>query len=123
MGETRVDKNAHGGRNTFFPFLVGSGGAVRTFVDELGETEVHELKMALGVEQHVLRFEVAICDTVLVEVLQHQRDFGSVKSRRRLREAPRAPEIGENFAAGAVVKLREAHCQHSLSPCPVLHQA
>lgn len=53
-------------------FGVGAG-------EFLGDTEVSELEVAVGVEQDVFGFEVAVDDVHLVEVLEREEDLGSVE--------------------------------------------
>jgi hypothetical protein len=63
--------------------------------------------VALGVDENVLRLQVAIRDAqLLVKVFEDENDFGSVEAGGGFVEASRAAEVAEDFAAGAVVELR-----------------
>jgi hypothetical protein len=49
------------------------------FAKIFGQTEIAELDMALGVEEYVFGLEVTINDADGVEIVQSERDFGSVE--------------------------------------------
>lgn len=53
-------------------FGVGAG-------EFLGDTEVRELEVAVGVEEDVFRLEVAVYDVHLVEVLEREEDLCRVE--------------------------------------------
>lgn len=77
-----------------------------TVLDLLGEPEVDELEVALGVDEDVFRLQVAVCDALaLVQELENQDNLGGVELGRRLVEAARAAEVAEDLAAGAVIEL------------------
>ena len=53
----------------------------------LGETKVCDLEMAVPVEQQVFRLQVTVDDVPRVQILERQRDFGSVELGHGVREA------------------------------------
>ena len=60
--------------------------------------------MALGVYQDVFGFEIAVGGPFyFVEKFEDEDDFGSVEDRGSFIEAARAPKVGEDFAARAVI--------------------
>jgi hypothetical protein len=85
----------------------------RTRIYLLGEAEVDELNVALGVDENVLRLQVAIGDALrLVKVFEDEDDFGGIEAGGGFVEAPLAAEVAEDFAAGAIVELRWSGVGH-----------
>lgn len=71
--------------------------------EPLRKAEVHELRMALRVDQHVLGLQVAVHDVLRVQVADGGRDLGRVEDRRLLGQ-PRGPrDPREELPAGHVV--------------------
>mmetsp|Transcript_118100 Transcript_118100/g.345931 ORF Transcript_118100/g.345931 Transcript_118100/m.345931 type:complete len:221 (+) Transcript_118100:634-1296(+) len=60
--------------------------------------------MALGVQQDVLRLQVAVADASLVEILQTQRHLCSEKLGLRLQEAPLPPDVRQQLPATEEVR-------------------
>jgi hypothetical protein len=62
--------------------------------------------VALGINEDVLGLQVPVRDALLlVEEFQDEDDLGGVEARGGLIEAPRAAEVAEDLAAGAVIEL------------------
>jgi hypothetical protein len=58
----------------------------------LGEAEVHQLDIAGGVQQQVLRLEVPVDDAPAVQVVECLHHAGSVEPGRRVVEVAPVPE-------------------------------
>lgn len=79
----------------------------RTLLHLLGEAKVHQFQVPVGVNQDVLGLHVAVCDSVdPVQVLQHERDLGSIELGHGLLKLGGATQVGKDFAARAIVELR-----------------
>ena len=76
-------------------------------VDLLGETEVDQFEVTLGVEEDVFGLQVAVSYAVgVVEEFENEDDFGGVEDGvRAFREAARAAQIGKYFSTGSVIEL------------------
>jgi len=70
---------------------------------ERGEAEVGDLEVAGGVEEEVLRLEVAVRDAVAVAEEERRDELGEVSPRQGLRDAAAPGELGEELAAAGVV--------------------
>jgi hypothetical protein len=83
-------------------------------LDLFREAEVDEFQVALGIYEYVLGLEIAVCDThLLVEELEDEDYFCGVEFGGCFVEAAGAAEVGEDFAAGAVVELVHL-CEYGL---------
>jgi len=53
---------------------------LRTVFDLLCKTKVHKLQVSFCIDQNVLGFEIAVCDTlVVVQEFEDKDDFGGVE--------------------------------------------
>ena len=53
---------------------------VRTVLDLLCKAKVHKLQVSFCIDQNILGFEIAVCDTlVVVQELEDEDDFGGVE--------------------------------------------
>ena len=57
---------------------VGSGGGACDAL--LGEAKVREADVAPGIQQHILRLEIAVHDVQAVNVIDRQGDLGRVET-------------------------------------------
>ena len=69
-----------------------------------GEAEVDEAAVTFGIEEDVLRFEVAICIARHVDMRESGEDLGKIERRSIRTEAAVALELGEKFAARYVLE-------------------
>lgn len=91
----------HFGGEVFWSATEGVGLAI---VDLLSETKVNKLEVAIGVEQDVLRFEIAVGDALnVVQVFKDQRDFGDVEAGGGFVEPACTAEEGKDFAARTIL--------------------
>lgn len=80
-------------------------GVGLALAEPLREAEVHQLQVAGRVEEDVLGLQVTVGDALrFVQELEDQHDLGGVEARGRFGEAPRAPQVREDLAAGTVVE-------------------
>mmetsp|Transcript_35453 Transcript_35453/g.63887 ORF Transcript_35453/g.63887 Transcript_35453/m.63887 type:complete len:329 (-) Transcript_35453:697-1683(-) len=75
----------------------GMGDAV------LGQSEIAELDVAVGVEENVFGFEIAVDDAVFVEVADGEEEFGGVEAGDWFLEAAIPAQVEKQFASGTVV--------------------
>lgn len=62
--------------------------------------------MPCSVEEDILRFEIAVGDALaLVQEFEYQDDLSEIEARDMFGKAALAPQVGEDFAAGAVIQL------------------
>mmetsp|Transcript_89316 Transcript_89316/g.251419 ORF Transcript_89316/g.251419 Transcript_89316/m.251419 type:complete len:253 (-) Transcript_89316:2014-2772(-) len=89
---------------------------------DLATAEVHELRIALEVEQNVLRLEVTVQDRTCVEVLQRECDRTAEKLRLRLGEVADLTN-GEKKVAATKEFSEEVHVFGVLESLYELHDA
>lgn len=70
---------------------------------ERGEAKVGDLEVAVGVEEEVLRLEIAVRDAVAVAELERGDELREVAPRELLRQTAAARELVEELAAAGVV--------------------
>jgi len=65
----------------------------------LRESEVSQLEVPLVVEEHVLRFQISVNDTVAVEALEREDHLSRVEASSVFREPPFFPEVVEQLTS------------------------
>mmetsp|Transcript_40848 Transcript_40848/g.95434 ORF Transcript_40848/g.95434 Transcript_40848/m.95434 type:complete len:243 (-) Transcript_40848:296-1024(-) len=73
----------------------------------LSEPEIRELDVAVGADEDIVGFEVAVDDVFFVQVLQRQGNLSYVELRNRLGKSSELLQQGEEVAAGHVVHDEE----------------
>jgi len=76
-----------------------------------GETEVADLEVSLSIQKEVLGLEVSVDDCQWVEIVEDERDFGSVEHGRGSVEPTGVAQVREQLSAANVL---EYHVQISV---------
>lgn len=84
-------------------------GVCLEVIQLLCEAEIHELDMTIAVEQHIFRLQIAVGNAFdIMEELENEQYFGSVKLCCLFAESPRFPQIAEYLTARTVFQLRKS---------------
>ena len=94
--------------HTFWREVFGRAAqSPRAVLDDLGEAEVGDLHVAVGVVEDVLGLEIPVDDVEMMQVLEGEHDLRGVEARGLLAVAAGATQMGEHLAAAHVLEHHE----------------
>lgn len=77
-----------------------------TVLELFGKPKVYQLQVPVGIDQHIFRLHVSVCDALaLMEELQDEDHLGNVETSSIFIEASGSPQVSEDLATWAIVKL------------------
>ena len=91
--------------HTFWREVFGRAAqSPRAVLDDLGEAEVGDLHVAVGVVEDVLGLEIPVDDVEMMQVLEGEHDLRGVEARGLLAVASGATQMCEHLAAAHVLE-------------------
>lgn len=89
--------------------LMRCNGGGRTCFDLLCETEIHQLYMALGIDEEILGLHVSVRNALdIVQEFQYQDNLCGIEPSSVQVESACVSQISEDFSSRAVVELHQS---------------